>query len=318
MLKNVIPALTIVALNLCAFPAGAVTASDALPPTAAQLVATWDCETTKADGVHYHETDTIEAIGDQWLHGSARPPAQSASREPYYDYYIGHTGSRWVYIQIDPFHINPTIPTRAQGTYFVGTSDNGLDWSVAFPSGEAGYTFAGSANQFTIAHSDLRQVCNKTAPVALQPPPSRTLKCDTAKTGEPVLAHNLLTIARVDPAWWTGEKGWWQGAGSDTASAGHVSYEYNFFPVGNQWVSVAVNGSTGDYLIAKSYSKRTLDGTTWTVIYPTARPGFTFQDVKPPNTIPDYFDIVFADGYQSCCPRDSDACPPPGDHLPPT
>jgi len=317
MRKNVIPALVILALSLSALPARAITSSEGLVPEAARLVATWDCETTKADGVHYNEIDTIEAIGTEWLHGTARPPAQSTSREPYYDFYIGvgHEGvSKWKYIQIDPLHINPATPARAQGTYFVGTSTDGIKWSVDFPSGEADYTFVPSDNRFTIAHSDLKQVCNKAAPLSVQSGPPANLKCDTSQTGESALVHTFVTISRVSPAWWTGEKAWWQGAGTDSQSGGHLIYEYNFFPIGTQWVSVAVNGTTGDYLIAKSYSKRTLDGTTWTVIYPSARPGFTFQDLAPSL---DHFNIVFFDGYQSCCPAgDSAPCPPPAEHLP--
>jgi len=313
----VIASALVLSLNLAALPSRAETIAYALPPQAEQLVGTWDCETTKANGEHYRETDTIESIG-LWLHGTARPPAQSTSREPYYDYYIGHTSPQWTYIQIDPFEIDPAKPGRSQGNYLVGTSADGLDWSIAFPAAGGHYTFAGFQDRFNITFTDLSEVCNRmTTPPPRTSPPALRLKCDSSQTGEAPSAENYVSISRVDPAWWTGEKSWWQGAGTLSRTAPDVSYEYNFFPISGQWVSVAINGSTGDYLIAKSYTSRTLDNTTWTVIYPSARPGFTFEDVFPRNAVPQNFSIVFADGYQTCCPPSlTSPCPPPQEHLP--
>jgi len=314
MRKNVTVFVAIVALNFSAVPSRAATVPAALTPAEVQLLATWNCDTTMASGVHYRETDSIEQIG-QWLHGTARPSANSSSQSPYYDYYIGHVNYQWIYIQINP----------AQGTYFVGTSNDGIQWSIVFPAGEGHYKFTISATQFTIAYRDLTQVCNKSlaptgAPAAstsVAPPPADTLKCDTWETGQSVAAENYITISKLDAARWKGAKSWWQGAGMDSPSGGSLTYEYNFFQLGGQWISVAVNGSSGDYFIAKSYTSQNLNNTTWTVIYPSVKPGFTFEDVSPENTLPQTFSIVFSDGYQTCCPVNGPSpCPLPQAHLP--
>jgi hypothetical protein len=314
MRKQVGAVLAIIALNVTGVSAGAAPMSSALPPGLAQLAGPWDCETTMASGVHFKQSDTIEAIG-QWVHGTARP-ADGGAQAPFYDFYIGHVNSQWVYIQIDPFHIDPSKSDRAQGSYFVGTSKDGANWSIVYPAGEGHYTFAGSPNQFTIGYSDLTQVCNRSS-IAMAKPPALRLKCDTWQTGQSAAAENYVTVSKVDPAWWTGVKSWWQGTGTDGPSDGNASYEYNFFPIGGQWVSVAINGSTGDYFIARSYQSRTLNNTTWTIIYPSFEPGFTFEDVAPENAVPQRFSIVFSDGYQTCCPVDSTGpCPQPQTHVP--
>jgi len=314
MRKQVAALVATIALTFNAVSAGAAVMSSAPPPALAQLVGPWDCETTMASGAHFKQSETIEAIG-QWVHGSARPAADG-SLQPFYDFYIGYVNSQWVYIQIDPFHIDPSKSNPSQGTYFVGASKDGANWSIVYPGGEGHYTFAGSANQFTIGYADLTQVCNRSS-TALEKPQVLTLKCDTWETGQTASAENYLTVSKVDPSWWTGVKSWWQGAGTDTLSGGNKSYEYNFFPIGGQWVSVAINGSTGDYFIARSYQSRTLNNTTWTVIYPSFEPGFTFEDVMPENAVPQRFSLVFTDGYQTCCPVDTAGpCPKPQTHLP--
>jgi hypothetical protein len=290
------------------------TATD-LPPQAASLVAQWNCETTTASGVHYHEIDDIHQVG-RWLHGTARAPA-SDGRVPYYDFYIGHTAAGWVYIEIDPFHIASTNGRTSEGSYFVGTSRDGIDWSVVYPSGQGHYRFSETPGRFTIAYTDLTQVCSKLPDQVAETPLVPALQCDTVETADGARSKNYLTVRRFHPQWWTGTKSWWQGTGTDNPSGGREVYEYNFFPIDDDWISVAVNES-GDYLIAKSYTSRTLDNTTWTILYPNAGPGFTFEDVAPADGIPQTFSLVFADGYQTCCPiGTAGPCQAPHEHLRP-
>jgi hypothetical protein len=314
MRKNAMLLVATFALSLSPASAGAAMLSTGtLPPGLTPLLGPWDCETTMANGSHYRQTDSIESIG-QWLHGTARP--QPGYQQPYYDYYITHEPSGWVYIQIDPFHSDPSKTDPEAGTYFVGTSKDGAGWNIVYPAGQGSYTFTNSANQFKIAYGDLTEVCNRSN-ASVAKPPVLTLKCDTSQTGQNASAENYLTVSRVDPSWWKGVKSWWQGAGIDSPTGGNASYEYNFFPISGQWVSVAINGSTGDYFIARSYKSRTLNNTTWTVIYPSVAPGFTFEDVYPENALPQGFSIVFSDGYQTCCPvGTTQPCPPPQYHQP--
>jgi hypothetical protein len=311
MLRN--GSILLVSLIALGLPREPAAASD-LPPQATALIARWNCETTTSNGVHYHEVDNIRRIG-QWLHGTARA-ATGDGRSPYYDYYIGHTDSGWVYINIDPFHIEGAEGRKSQGSYFIGKSANGEDWSVVYPSGQGHYHFSESPGQFSISYTDLTQVCSKAPDQAPDKPSIPSLKCDTQAAGKVEQADSYLTLMRFHPEWWKGEKSWWQGTGSDSASGGHEVYEYNFFPIDNQWISVAINAS-GDYLVAGSYAKPTLSDTTWTILYPNAGPGFTFEDVSPSNAIPAYFSLVFADGYQTCCPAGvAGPCPLPHEHLP--
>jgi hypothetical protein len=305
----------VTAIVACCMMAAPAKATD-LPPQAASLVAQWSCETTTASGVHYHEIDDIHQVG-QWLHGTARAP-MSDGRVPYYDFYIGHTAAGWVYIEIDPFHIASANGRTVQGSYFVGTSHDGIDWSIVYPSGQGHYRFSEAPDRFTIAYTDLTQVCSKIPDQVAETPLVPALQCDTVETAAATRSKNYLTVRRFHPQWWTGEKSWWQGTGVDTTTGGREIYEYNFFPIDDDWISVAVNAS-GDYLIAKSYTSHTLDNTTWTILYPNAGPGFTFEDVAPIDGIPQNFSLVFADGYQTCCPIGATGpCPVPGEHLRPT
>ncbi len=299
----------ILALGVSSTPAQATD----LPPQAASLVARWNCETTTSSGVHYHQIDDIHQVGE-WLHGTARA-ATSDGRVPYYDFYIGHTAAGWVYIEIDPFHIASTNGRTVEGSYFVGTSRDGIEWSVVYPSGQGHYRFAESPGRFTIAYTDLTQVCSELPDTAPEPAIVPELQCDTVQSVSALHSKSYLTVRRFRPAWWTGAKSWWQGTGSDSAAGGHEVYEYNFFPIDDDWVSVAVNES-GDFIVAKSYSSRNLDNTTWTILYPNAGAGFTFEDVAPADGVPHRFSLVFADGYQTCCPIGlAGPCPPPGEHA---
>jgi hypothetical protein len=289
MAKHALATILAISVIAALFPARGEAAPRvsvrAVRAQAAALLSAWSCETTQADGTLSEETDTIEPMG-RWLRGMAR-----GASGPLYDYYVGYAHGHWVYIQVSPL----------QGTFFVGTSAGGLHgslngsrWNVVYPQGESAYSFSESPTQFTIDFIDLRQVCNKLAtPPA--PPPAPTLQCATRSTGSPASVESYVSIVPL------GEH-WWHGIGSDGPDGRRVVYAYDIFNAGLRRVAVAINGSTGDYVIATSYLAPTLDNTVWTVVYPTDERGFSFRDVSPNDALPQRFTLVFADGYQTCSP----------------
>jgi hypothetical protein len=293
MRKNVITLATIIALGISIASEGTAGVAAAPAAGAAQLQSTWSCETTQANGTIERESDTIELIG-KWLHGTARR-ADGTRGQPFYDYYLGYVHSQWVYIQIDPSSGTP---------FFVGTSHagpralNGSHWSIVYPAGGGNYTVTETAQRFTIAYADLTQVCNKTSP-AVPGPPVPTLKCDIRRTGQSpptgqtAPTEEYLSLSPLEP-------NWWQGVAVDSPSGGHVIYEYNIFTIHSERISIEINAATGSYTIATSRPARSLNNTTWTVVYPTVENGFTFRDVSPEGALPQQFTTVFADGYQTC------------------
>lgn len=266
------------------------------------LVGTWNCTTTQANRKYFDETDTIAPVGSgqYWVHGTARP--RSAPGEPFYDYYIGRVNGTWLYIQIDPSH----------RTYFVGTSRDGRKWSITFPAEEGTYTYApfhgATGRAFKISYPSLTQVCTWQSPA----PPAfsvQGLHCQAHMADGSVAADEDLSLSQIaTPAPPAAPPGvvpeprypWWQGIATD--GGGRSIYEYNFFVVHSQRISVLINGMNGAYAIATSRLAPTLNGTSWVVVYPKVEDGFTFTDVEPLNDVPRSFTINFKDGYESCAP----------------
>jgi hypothetical protein len=281
----------------------------------------WDCYSTTASGLSvldkqvvangiYDERDTILPYGSRWIHGTARPK-NPGSKEPYYDYYVGNVappGSakpQLIYIQISP------STGKNAGSFFIGTSEGGPDgslggstWQIVYPPGRGvAYVFDRSGTRFTIKYPDLVQVCDIDTQPSATPAEAAataatvTMQCTTRGTvdGPTVLETGSLKITPLEPAWW-------QGVGRD--SLGNVIYFFDIFSIGTKRIAVAVNVVTNTYLIATSHLQRDLNNTAWEVVYPDPEIGFSFQDVvynpDPNKHIPTSFNLVFADGYQSC------------------
>lgn len=280
-------------------------------PTGGALLSAWSCETTSEVPLFttgsaanaspialpnpLPEQDTMERIG-LWLHGTARP--SGANEVPFYDYYLGYDAAnkRSVYIEIDPL----------EGKYFVGTSATRFDirhfsslnrstWTIDYPSSQGAYSFDETRTQFTIGFTNLTQVCTREAFVPAAAEPGVSLTCTTQTTGDLPSggASNTVTITRM-----RSHQPWWQGVGRD--SSGNVIYEYNIFTIRGEWIAVAVNATTGAYFIATSYKAPNVGDTTWTVVYPALEDGFSFAHVAFSGSTPTAFQLVFADGIQSC------------------
>jgi hypothetical protein len=318
MRKSFISLVSLIALGSSAALAGAADAADVTGPAQsvpARLARNYSCTTTQANNRGllpqvYLENDTIEFIGQNWQHGTAR--LADGSGKTSYDYYLGYVDNKWVYIQIDPL-----IP-ESQG-YFVGMSPggpgpqgtlNGSTWRVVSPAGEGTYNFTESASGgvvqwFRIAFADLNQFC-VLAPAGAEVPPAATpatsqtpmadlvgkWKCLTTKTGQDGSGTDLedLTVSQLGANWWQGRA---------TTMDGKVVYEYNLFSTHTQRVLIQVNAFAGSYEIATSFLTPTLQHSTWTVIFPTVENGFTFEAV-PPAPLNQEFRVVFADGTQTC------------------
>jgi hypothetical protein len=291
MRKHIVTLATIIAFGVSVLSSGAARVAAAPGSEAPQMQGTWSCETTKPNGDKVEEEDTIEYIGlssGKWLHGIARPIG--AADQPYYDYYLAHVHSQWVYIQINP----------GKGTYFVGTSSapklNGSHWNVEYPTGGGDYTFTESPQQFTISYANLTQVCNRKDPNGVPPRPTPSLKCTVFRTGQNDPIYEYLSVTKS-------ANNSWQGVAMDSPSGGHVIYEYNIFAIPPQWVSVEINVTTGSYAIAMSHASPDLNNTIWVVDYPTVESGFTFRDVAyDKDALPKNFTLVFKDGYETCAP----------------
>lgn len=343
MRKNVLTPAALIALGVClAFPGAAGGDVARQPDAGPPIQGTWNCETTQ---VAWHapnnaqsnwtlrETDTIEALGTIWNHGTARPPgapvpmyvapsdANQSSTVPFYDYYIGYSKTGQVYIQIG---VNPTDSSM---TYFVGTSSaplgqlNGSQWNIVYPVGQdRGYqfsaTFTESQGQFTISYPDLTQVCTQKRPILSPAPPaalateSLSTTCRVWKTGatNPTTEDLRITTMAKDR---NGRGYWWQGVATEpspdpTSGQRRVIYEFNIFLSHGERVAVEINDVTGAYIIATTQSQNWNDS-VWTVVYPKLENGFTFTHISSDQAFPlgdlsKGFELLFKDGYQICEP----------------
>ncbi|HTU68948.1 MAG TPA: hypothetical protein VMF11_01390 [Candidatus Baltobacteraceae bacterium] len=314
MRKKILTLTALVALGACVTFGGAVSAGPSAP--APLTPGTWDCETTQPNPApnlprDLHETDHIEYIG-KWLHGTARS-STAGSPDPYYDYYLAHLGSRWVYIQVSVDPANPSLMN-----YFVGTSHDAQlrssHWRIVYPAETGEYQVAevlgqSTVRQFSIKYADLTQVCANSGSY-LPPAPAATLKCTTTRLepGDAGAASfpSYLSITKMAADITANAKVptyWWQGVATNSPSGGRIIYEYNIFSIQGRFYSIEINGDTGSYAIAESTAAQDLANTSWTVVYPQLENGFTFGSVTyGADALPQAFDLYFADGYQHCGP----------------
>lgn len=270
---------------------------------AGMLAGTWHCETTQAGGFRSTEYDTISQIGNgTWLEGHSRPDPERGGTEPYYDFYVGFTGTRWIYIQVDP----------ARGSFFVGQSDGTAlspsRWSVVYPTPQGHYAFTLTKNSFVIDYPDLTQSCTRAAAPEIAQSQALHLQCSTWYAGLPIDGSSpteYLAVTRPNAAL----PGWWQVVGRDGPDANaRVIYESTLFDLGSRRISVLINAETGAYAIANSYALKDLNDSVWMVDYPTRESGFAFKEVSynapaPNADIPTGFTLIFKDGYQRCATR---------------
>ncbi|MGH7737362.1 MAG: hypothetical protein ACREMP_05785 [Candidatus Tyrphobacter sp.] len=298
-------ALLCVAAIVAAFASGLGTRGSQAPARALGYA----CSTTQANGTVRDEYDTIARVGD-WQFGAARPVAGQG--EPFYDYYVQHVALPYTYIQIDPRH----------NTYFVGTSTpppgrravfNGSKWSIVFPASVGTYTYTqvpassrSYTQAFTIAYTDLEQHCTLTSsPVPAPPPHTATAhpldyadivgewRCAPAAGG----ATQSLTVERLGENWLQG---------TARSADGRVVYEENLFSTPSQQVLVHIEVGSPRYFIATSLAP-SLQGSSWTVVFPKTRVGFTIRALAQPAprtaaSLRGGFETVFADGVQRCVP----------------
>lgn len=276
---------------------------------------TYSCLTTRsiltagANHGWFAEQDTIARIGagsyGWWYHGTARPEPGDTS--PFYDYYLGYVKGRWIYVQIDPFHGSYFVATPAGDRTGIGSLIG--SWQIMFPAEQGTYVYSQRPNSFTIRYPDLTQVCTKLSS-ATPPPPLPSMHCVVHKTDGSGAPDELLSIATIAPPATPSPAAqapplypWWQGVaryGTDIADPGPTVYEYNMFVIHSQRIAVIINGSNGSYAIATSRLAFNLDDTSWTVVYPEVRNGFTFTNVAPERGLPTSLTINFHDGYQAC------------------
>jgi hypothetical protein len=308
MRKNGVTLAIIIAVLVSSASAETATGNAASGSDVIKMQGTWNCETTMTQpngtkALQFQERDTIEYIGaapGTWLHGTARPldTQSDIKSSAFYDYYLRYdkNAKSWIYIQIDP----------TSGKYFVGTSSakslDGSNWTIVYPMGEGSYIFKESPLQFSIAYSDLTQVCNKMSSSVPAAAAGYTLTCETQKTGQGVPTDEYLSISQLAANWQQGVA-----RGADRRS---VIYEYNVFSTPTQRISIEINATTGSYTIAMGRASANPNETIWTVVYPTVESGFVsypmikngaaLGDTSPAGALPAAFTTVFKDGYQTC------------------